>query len=132
MPENDLNTLLRKMRPDTRPGEYVFVTAPDAPPADVELLATVVETEGPSAVLARGDADSLGLEYDFVAAWITLRVESALSAIGLTAAVSRCLTERGISCNVIAGLRHDHLLVPVDRAGEAIEALHELSRSATG
>jgi hypothetical protein len=35
--------------------------------------------------------------------------------VGLTAA----LADRGISCNVIAGVYHDHLFVPDDRAEEA-------------
>jgi hypothetical protein len=76
-----------------------------------------------SIVVSQQDADDLGLEYEFVAAWIVLRVHSALDAVGLTAAVSSRLAEDGISCNVIAGLRHDHLLVPVDRARDALQAL---------
>ncbi len=78
-------------------------------------------------VLPRAEADSLGLSYDFVGAWITLQVHSALEAVGLTAAVSTALTEAKISCNVLAGFHHDHLLVPVADAARALEVLHELS-----
>jgi hypothetical protein len=48
-----------------------------------------------------------------VAVWprITLRVSSALEEISLTAAASRVLADAGISCNVIVGAAHDHLLV---------------------
>ncbi|MFD4182275.1 ACT domain-containing protein [Rhodococcus sp. NPDC058514] len=60
-------------------------------------------------------------------AWLTLRVHSALDAVGLTAAVSSRLAEVGISCNVIAGYHHDHLLVPVDDAAAAVEALTALA-----
>ena len=60
-------------------------------------------------------------------AWITLDVHSALDAVGLTAAVAGALAERGIACNVVAGFHHDHLFVPVDRAGDAIDALDALS-----
>jgi ketosteroid isomerase-like protein len=116
--ERDLGRLLAGMRPELRPGEYVFV-AGDAPGA----LATVQEAEGPSAVLPREAADAAGLAYDFVAAWITLTVHSALDAVGLTAEVAARLADEGISCNVIAGARHDHLLVPHDRAQDALAAL---------
>ena len=56
-------------------------------------------------------------------AWLTLEVHSSLESVGLTAAVSARLAARGIACNVIAGYHHDHLLVPVARADDAIEAL---------
>ncbi|WCI09543.1 ACT domain-containing protein [Arthrobacter sp. OVS8] len=49
-----------------------------------------------------------------------------LEAIGLTAAVSAALTEAKISCNVLAGFHHDHILVPVADADQALEVLHEL------
>ncbi len=61
-----------------------------------------------------------------MAAWITLRVDSTLEQVGLTALFSRALADTGISCNVLAGLRHDHLLVPADRADEALEVLRGL------
>jgi hypothetical protein len=120
--ERDLATLLATLEPERRAGEFVF-----APGSFDDAEATVREPEGPSAVLRRERADELGLPYDFAAAWITLRVHSALEAVGLTAAVSAALTEAGISCNVIAGLRHDHLLVPTDRGDEALALLRELA-----
>jgi hypothetical protein len=49
-----------------------------------------------------------------------------LAAVGLTAAVSKVLTEAGISCNVVAGFTHDHLFVPHDRAADALRALAPL------
>ncbi len=62
-------------------------------------------------------------------------MHSSLEAVGLTAAVSAALTEAKISCNVLAGFHHDHLLVPVADAERALEVLHELSagsRTANG
>ena len=56
-------------------------------------------------------------------AWLTLTVHSSLEAIGLTAAVSARLADEGIACNVLAGYHHDHLLVPVERADDAVRAL---------
>ena len=47
--------------------------------------------------------------------------------MGLTAAVGKALTEARISCNVLAGFHHDHLLVPVADAARALEVLAELS-----
>ena len=60
-----------------------------------------------------------GLPYDYTAARVTLSIGSSLSAIGLTAEVSRMLALAGISCNVIAGFRHDHLFVDGERGAEA-------------
>ncbi len=72
-------------------------------------------------------ADRLDLAYEFVAAWITLEIHSALEAVGLTAAVSRVLTRAGISANVVAGYTHDHVFVPLERADDAMRALTTLS-----
>lgn len=121
----DLVELLRTMEPVHVPGEFVFVTVSSIAdlPAGMTVHAMVLEPEGISLVLERADAAALGSEPDFVAAWITLRVHSALDAVGLTAAVSAALTGAGISCNVIAGRCHDHLLVPVDRLDDALAAL---------
>jgi uncharacterized protein len=119
--------LVATMSAARRPGEFVFV-AGSVPAADV--LASVVEPEGLSVVTTRSAADRAGLGYDLVLGWITLQVHSALDAVGLTAAVSTALTEAGISCNVIAGYHHDHLLVPVDRTDDALVALQALSAGA--
>ena len=81
-------------------------------------------------VLRKEDADRLGLDYDYVAGWITLTVQSSLAAVGLTAAVSTALAEAGISCNVVAGYHHDHLLVPADRLDDALAALRRLAGNA--
>lgn len=124
--ETNLTKLLGSMSPQLRPGSFVFVTV-DEPPPDVEILASVVEAEGLSLLMSQQSADHLGLRYEFLAGWITLQVYSALNAVGLTAAVSAALTEVGISCNVIAGYYHDHLLVPLHRLEEALAVLRGLS-----
>ncbi len=123
--EAALDRLLAAMEPTLRAGEFVFVTFDS--PVELPALATLQEAEGVTSVLARPDADERGLDYDFVAAWITLQVHSALDAVGLTAAVSSALADAGISCNVLAGFHHDHLLVPHDRADDAITVLTDLS-----
>lgn len=124
-------TLLANMATQLRPGEYVFCSLPpgqEVPKSGV--LASVVEPEGLSIVISREQADAAGWEYDYVAGWITLGVQSALDAVGLTAAVSSVLADSGVSCNVIAGFHHDHLLIPADRAREALTILQRLSRRA--
>ncbi|MGO1385040.1 MAG: ACT domain-containing protein [Arachnia sp.] len=126
--ETDLDALLMSMEPERLPGEFVFVVVSDVNALPrVYPLASVMEPEGLSLVLAKEQAEDVGLAFDFVAAWITLRVHSSLHAVGLTAAVSTRLAESGMSCNVIAGFHHDHLLVPHDRADEALTVLRELS-----
>jgi hypothetical protein len=42
--------------------------------------------------------------------------------------VTRALADAGISCNVLAGFFHDHLLVPKDRADDALVVLRRLAR----
>jgi uncharacterized protein len=126
--ERDLETLLRSADPEVRPGSFVFVVVRDEALLDqLDPEATIRESEGLTAVVRRERADALGVPYDYLAAWITLRVHSALDAVGLTAAVSSALARAGISCNVIAGYHHDHLLVPADRAADALEVLSGLS-----
>ena len=78
-------------------------------------------------VLPQQQADDLGLPYDFRRRLDPLQVHSALSAVGLTATVSRVLAEAGISANVIAGFTHDHLYVPYDRADDAVGTLATLA-----
>ncbi|MCM2415904.1 ACT domain-containing protein [Streptomyces sp. RKAG290] len=126
--EKDLRTLLSDLRPELHPGRYVYVTVPDGVvPAGTAPVVTVGEAEGLTLVLAEAEAAAAGLAYSYVAGWITLRVHSALEAVGLTAAVSLALTDAGISCNVVAGFHHDHLFVPRDRAAEAVAVLQALA-----
>jgi predicted N-acetyltransferase YhbS len=125
--EMNLPALLAALHPVLRDGEYVYVLWPHGRPLEPGIQAAVREAEGLTVVLPRETADSLGLAYDFVAAWITLEVHSALEAVGLTAAVGKVLTDARISCNVLAGFHHDHLLVPVADAPRALEVLNELS-----
>lgn len=124
--ERDLSVLLRSLGSIRRPGEFVYVFADSVP--DAVVHASIRESEGVSYVLERHDADRLGLSYDFVAGWISLTVHSALEAVGLTAAVSAAFTNEGISCNVIAGLFHDHVLVPIARVDEAMAVIANLAK----
>ncbi|MFJ7587866.1 ACT domain-containing protein [Streptomyces sp. NPDC097617] len=132
--EQDLRRLLCGLRPELHQGRYVFCTvAGTAVPAGTAPVATVLESEGLTLVLRQEDADAAGLAYDYTAGWITLRIHSALDAVGLTAAFAAELGAHGLSCNVIAGYHHDHLFVDADRAAEAVAVLEALAaRSAQG
>lgn len=121
--ERHLGRMLAALEPRQRAGEFVFVTGSSV---DAPIFASVFEDEGWTFVLERSDAELHGLAFDFVAAWITLTVQSALDAVGLTAAVSGALADAGISCNVLAGRFHDHLLVPYDEVDEALAVLEGL------
>jgi GNAT superfamily N-acetyltransferase len=114
----------RDIRPDLHAEPYVFA-AGEAPPG-VAPFALIREDEGTTLILTRADADRVGLVYDYVAARITLRVDSALTGVGLTALFSRTLAGAGISCNVIAGLAHDHLFVDWDQGAQALALLNRL------
>ncbi|MFF2847754.1 ACT domain-containing protein [Streptomyces sp. NPDC058001] len=126
--ERDLRRLLSGMRPELNPGRYVFTFTEAGVPSGVTPVVTVAEPEGLTLVVRQEDADTAGLAYAYVAGWITLRVHSALDAVGLTAAVARELATAGLSCNVVAGYHHDHLFVPHERATEAVTLLDDLAR----
>ncbi|WP_381801455.1 ACT domain-containing protein [Streptomyces niveus] len=131
--ETDLRRLLIDMRPELNPGRFVFTTVADGIPPGVSPIVTVAEREGLTMVLSQEDAEAAGLGYDYVAGWLVLRVNSALDAVGLTAAVSHELAGAGVSCNVVAGFHHDHLFVPYEVADRAMALLEGLSRrSAAG
>jgi hypothetical protein len=124
----DLAHMLRSLEPAVRDGEFVYVSFPGgAIPAAVRPEVMIREDEGVTVVARREDADAAGLAYDITFAWITLSVHSSLEAVGLTAAFSAALGDAGISCNVIAGYYHDHLLVPVVHRDAAIAVLRKLA-----
>lgn len=126
--ETDLPRLLRALRPARQPGRYVFGPVPTLAGLDLaECLGFFREAEACTVILPQAAADHHGLSYSFVAAWLTLRVHSALDAVGLTAAVSEALTRIGVSCNVVAAFYHDHLFVAEADAERALAALEELA-----
>ena len=125
----ELHRLLRGLRPELHTEPWVY--APGPAPAGALVFATVAEDEGTTLVLRRDEAEAAALRPEWFCARITLRVDSQLVDVGLTAAVSSRLASHGISCNVIAGLAHDHLFVPEDRGDEALALLQQLVREAS-
>ncbi len=122
--ETDLEAMLAKLAVERRPGVFTYI-AVEVPTPGLLAAAHAVVKEGEltTIVLPVEAAERSGQPVAVRLAWLTLTVFSSLEAIGLTAAVSARLTERDISCNVLAGYHHDHLLVPVERVDDAVEAL---------
>jgi hypothetical protein len=125
-----LDHLLRNMAPALNPGVYVFASLPLGSPIDPQsVVAYLREPESISGVLAEPDAIRLGLPVLFRSAWLTLTVNSDLADVGFTAAFSMALAQAGISCNVIAGVHHDHIFVPYEQRDAALETLIGLQRT---
>lgn len=125
--ESDLGALLRGLEVARRKGEYVYTQIPPGQPLpDTGVEAVISEQGGATVVLREGAAAEAGLDGTFRCVWLTLTPHSSLAAVGLTAAVSTALAVKGIPCNVLAGHDQDHLLVPPDRALEAVDALRAL------
>jgi hypothetical protein len=122
----DLKALLVGMDPRLSDRAWCFQPVADARFLPETAFAMIREEEGLCCILpaqaATADAPRFAL--------ITLRVHSDLGAVGLTAAISSTLATSGIACNVIAGLHHDHLLVPWDSRERAMERLEQLSLDA--
>jgi hypothetical protein len=116
------------MKPVLNTGDYVFCTIKDLNAIRCKDIVSVFkEQEGFTVILEKSLADTLQLNYSFIASWITLTVHSSLEAVGLTAAFSNALANEGISCNVIAGYYHDHIFVGKKDAEKAIAALNRFS-----
>ena len=127
--EKNLNKLLKALQPVLNAGEYVFVTVSNFEKIGrKDTLFEFKEAEGITVVLEKNKAQALQLPYQFVSAWLTLKVHSSLEAVGLTAAFSTALTQHQIACNVVAGYYHDHLFVDTKDAQKALEILTNLAK----
>ena len=125
-PVRDRLLMIRGMSPTLRPGRWAFVASED--PALVAVaLGSFREAEGPSLTVPAEAAEAAGLPVEVVLRQVTLGVLSSLEGVGLTAAVASALADRGIACNMVAALRHDHAFVPEERAEEAVEVLRALA-----
>ena len=130
MAESDpeLAELLRQLGPVRNQGTFAFCRLPEGEGLPESAVGWFREAEGASVIVPTSVAAEKGWPADYVAAWITLSVNSDLAAVGLTAVVSGALAEEGISCNVVAAVRHDHLFVPADRADETMRILTEMQQ----
>lgn len=126
--ERDINKLLKKMKPKHNAGDFVFCTIKNPDSINFSDLVLIFrEDESFTVILKKQLADKLKLDYSFTASWITLTVHSSLEAVGFTAAFSKALSDKGISCNVVAGYYHDHLFVEAKDINKAMEILNRFS-----
>lgn len=111
---------------------YVFCQVPDSQLSELigDCLCVFREREGLSAIVPQILARQLGLAASGGFCQITLQVFSSLNAVGLTAAISRELANAGISANVVAALRHDHVFVPQEKAQQALQLLRGICNRA--
>ena len=128
----ELDTLLAQMTPFLHPELWYYCHVEErqlTPTLLADCFAMIKESESITLVLSEQAAESF--EQTKTTAWqrIELQVFSSLEAVGLTAAISQCLTETGISANVIAGYHHDHIFVPSPLAQKALLALKSLSNN---
>jgi len=127
----DLEKLLSTMSPELLKNEYVFCTVPGGSYGDYKDLnpvASFMESEGLTLVLTIEDADRSGLQYESSFKCITLTIHSSLEAVGLTAAVSKKLSDHNISANIIAAYYHDHIFVPSEAADKALNLLSDFCK----
>ena len=129
---SELRLLLKNMQPNLSDKEYVFCTVHSFDPDSIinlNPLCTFKEEEGLTIVLEKKSALKAHFKFSEVFKKITLEVHSSLKAVGLTAAVSTALADKGISANVIAAYYHDHIFVPASKADIALNILKSLSRN---
>lgn len=127
--ETNLKKILSGLKPRLNKGQYVFCVVQKFSEINPsEILMTFKEEEGYTIVMKKRKADQLGLAYSAVFSWITLTIHSSLNAVGLTAAFSKALSEKSISCNVVAAFFHDHVFVSKSDANRAMLALRNLSK----
>lgn len=122
----NLKAMLIGMNPKLNERSWCFHAISDPAFIPDTAFAVIREDEGMSCIIPAPAAADDAPQF----ARITLQVHSDLSGVGLTAAVSTRLAAAGIACNVIAGLRHDHLFVPWEKREDAMALLIRLSLDA--
>lgn len=125
--ETDLAKLLAAMQPELRGRDWGFAVG--EAPAGLAVFARVAEDEGQTLIARFADLVDLGLNPQGPMARISLTVHSALSAVGLTAAIATALAADDISANVVAGFYHDHVFVAARDADRAMAILRGLSHA---
>lgn len=124
----DLKTLLRSMSPALSDKTY-FICSTKQPDPGLLLksLGSFKEKEGLTLILEEKDVPS-GIVKSSPQSLITFTVNSDLTAVGFLAAISRTLADAGISINAISAYYHDHVFVPKESAGKALNLLKQLQK----
>ena len=117
----------KSLKPKLNSGKYVFVQLKSISEIDKDKIVYFLnEGETFSVILNEEYAKENNLLYDHITAWITLKINSSLDSVGLTSLFSKALADSKISCNVIAGHKHDHVFVNYDKRKLAINVLKKL------
>ena len=117
----------KSLKPKLNSGKYVFVQLKSISEIDKdELVCFFKEGKNFSVILKEEYAKENNLSYKYTAAWITLKLNSSLDSYGLTSLFSKALSDLKISCNVIAGYKHDHIFVNYEKRELAIDTLKKL------
>lgn len=123
---NELKAMLMRLDPVLSKRPWCYQRLSDDAFIPDTAFAVIRESEGPCAILPAPAANDGAVRF----ARITLALPSNLEAVGLTAAVATTLASSGIACNIVAGLMHDHLLVPWKQREEALVLLEKMSMDA--
>ena len=128
--QNNLDILLKDMRPELQEGPYVFLTSRNGFSADVQNDAIMIfrETEGITAIVREMTARTLQKDDQPHWAMITLTIHSDLNAVGFLAAITAKLAQAGISVNPVSAYFHDHLFIPWKKRDEAMRVLQSFNK----
>lgn len=117
--------MLAHLEPALDAREFGFALLPHGRevPAGIVPFAIIGEDEGRTLIAPVAELAAHAIDVAPGWAKISLRLQSSLAAVGLTAAIAGRLAEAGISANMIAGYLHDHVFVPWARRDEALAIL---------
>lgn len=123
--ETNLDKILKSLNPEISVEEYIFCTYKDkfGKMIDLDPWAIIQEQEGTTYIIERRKAEKYKIEFESVFKRITIKIVTSLNAVGLTAVISKRLTNLEISANIVSGFYHDHIFVPTERAKEAKRAI---------
>lgn len=124
-----LEELLMNINPVLSDKQFIFAVFKNKNMDEITALnplAVFKEDEGTTVVVEKETADENKILYKSTFRKITLQVFSSLEAIGLTASVSKALSDKNIPANIVAAYYHDHIFVPAVRADEALAIIKSL------
>lgn len=127
--ELELAKLLAGMSPRLGSESYVYCVVDQQDSGTQALqqvaLASIVEDEGLTLIVPAHAAGDLPASAPYRV--LTLHVHSSLDAVGFLAAIATELARHAISANTLSAYYHDHLLIPEERAEQALDVLTRLS-----
>jgi hypothetical protein len=124
-----LDEILAQLDPSLDDTVYVFVSC-RTPLTEIAPFAMVREDDRFSYVVSEADASRCGLHGEYRSRRLELGLDTDLGLVGLIARIAAELALHGIAVNPIAGHRRDHLLVPAERANDALKVLSDAAARA--